>query len=208
VIPRDELRRDQFVPQAGVDGKFGTEFEVILYIEEIHVLVVIDDPEIVELIRGACAGQEVREVCRLPCACVFGAGPILAEGANEVFGAVDGIGVINLRVDRKELPADLDAVTTPEDGVVDLRIDDKGVLELRVRVLRPPGGKPSDVSELRARITVGSVGRPGMPACVFKLVTPARYGVLPPCVRVKPMRASRMELWLKVWVRPPTTGLL
>ena len=85
VIAGDELRRHQFVTQAGIDGESGTHSNVVLYIEEVHVLVVVDDPEVVELIGGARAGQEVGEICCLACACIVGAAAILAEASIEVF---------------------------------------------------------------------------------------------------------------------------
>src|SRR6185369_2776820 len=58
------------------------------------------------------------------------------------------------------------------------------------------------LSLLSRRMTALSVGRPGTPASTLMLCCPARYGVLPPCVQVKPMRASIVELGVKVWVTP------
>ena len=65
VVAVNELRRDQFVAQAHIHGERGQQLPVILEVEEIHVLVIVDDSEIVELIAIARAGKKICEECRL-----------------------------------------------------------------------------------------------------------------------------------------------
>src|SRR6185437_8688349 len=65
MVAGDKLRRDVLVAQTSIDRQLRASLYVILHIEEVHVLVVIDDPEVIQLIGSASASQEIRKICCL-----------------------------------------------------------------------------------------------------------------------------------------------
>jgi hypothetical protein len=73
--------------------------------------VVIDDAEVIQLVAVTRAGEEVSEICGLPCPGVGGAAAKLADDLAEGFSALDWIEVIDLGVNRQEFPAILHGVT-------------------------------------------------------------------------------------------------
>ena len=105
VVAINELRRDQFIAQTHVHRERGQQLPVILEVEEIHVLVIVDDSEIVELIAVARAGEKIREVCCLCRAGIAGAAAVLAESLAEGFATVDGIEVIDFGIDGRDTPS-------------------------------------------------------------------------------------------------------
>ena len=143
MIPIHILRRHQLVAHSGVDGESAPEFKIVLHVEEVHPLVVVDDAEVVQLVALPSAKNKVRQRRGLfgtHVAAGVGARIIDQRSRTEIAAvivlAIGWVEVFNFGIDGLILIANLDAVSAFDDRVVDLGIDDEGVLELRVARLR------------------------------------------------------------------------
>ena len=138
------LRRNQLIAQSGVDRELVGDLQIVLNIEEVHHLVVVDDDKVVQRVAAARAHQKIGQVRRFFNAGVaaagigadVGIGRAGAEAAAIVVVAIGWIEVVDLSIDGLKLVANLDAVAAVQKRVVDLGIDCKWVLKLRIAALR------------------------------------------------------------------------
>ena len=144
MVSGDPLRRNQLITQSGVDRELVRDLQIVLNIEEIHHLVVVDDDKVVQLIAIPGAHQKIGQVRGFFDAGVAAAGigarvGIGCTGTEAAAIAVDSIGrveVVDLSIDGLKLVASLDTVAAVQKRVVDLGIDRKWVLKLRIAALR------------------------------------------------------------------------
>ena len=122
-------RRGELVAQAQVEGQLVVDPPVILHVAEVHVLLQVGNQQVAQRVGRAQAEHEVGEVVEIAGRRGLGRA---GETAGVLVAAVERVDVLHLGEHVLVLVAGLERVRASEPRVVDLRVEDRRVLPLRV----------------------------------------------------------------------------
>ncbi len=130
VIVLLEMRRPILVAHAEIQGELVVDFEVVLHVREMHVLLQVSDEQGAQSVLGAKAEQKISEV-------------VAAEFAGVTVAPIQRIHIHHLGLDALVFVTDLERMPAHNPRVVDLRVEQRRILPLRIGRLAPEVGVPA-----------------------------------------------------------------